>query len=91
MKRSELEFALERYTVDCGGGVSSGGDFSLQGTIGQIDAGPTLVGSPGGVQGGFWPGLNGSAFIDVLFRDRFESNARDADKKDSGRLRRIQR
>jgi hypothetical protein len=66
-------YAIERYTVDTGGGVSSGGDFSLQGTIGQIDAGPTLFGNPYGVQGGFWPGLNGPAFIDRLFRDRFEA------------------
>ena len=69
-------YAIERYTVDTGGGVSSGGNFSVQGTIGQMDAGPTLFGNPYGLQGGFWPGLNGPAFIDRLFRDRFESNGR---------------
>jgi len=69
-------YAIERYTVDTGGGVSSGGDFSVQGTIGQIDAGPTLFGNPYGIQGGFWPGLNGPAFIDRIFQDRFESDMR---------------
>ncbi|MEE4331053.1 MAG: hypothetical protein V2J10_09305 [Wenzhouxiangella sp.] len=73
-------YAIERYTVDTGGGVSSGGDFSVQGTTGQIDAGPTLIGNPYGIQGGFWPGLNGPAFIDRLFQDRFESNAQDAEE-----------
>lgn len=68
-------YAIERYTVDSGGGVSSGGEFTLQGTIGQIDAGPALGGHPFRLQGGFWPGLNGSTFIDFLFSDRFESDA----------------
>lgn len=49
-------FDLSWNTVDGGGGTSStGGNFSLGGTIGQPDAGV----SSGGVytvSGGFWPG-----------------------------------
>ncbi len=49
-------FAIDRYTIDCGGGASAGGSFELVGTIGQHDAGG--VSSAGGyeVAGGFWLG-----------------------------------
>jgi hypothetical protein len=46
-------FALESFTVDGGGGTSSGGAYSLSGTIGQPDAG-TLSGGSFTLQGGFW-------------------------------------
>ena len=32
-------FDLSWFTIDGGGGISTGGDFSLSGTIGQPDAG----------------------------------------------------
>src|SRR5688572_14222946 len=35
-------------------GVSSGGGFSLSGTIGQWDAGPTMTGGDFALTGGFW-------------------------------------
>ncbi len=46
-------FDLTWYTVDGGGGTSSGGDFVLRGTIGQPDAGD-LSGGDFVLRGGFW-------------------------------------
>jgi hypothetical protein len=49
------EYELSWYTIDGGGGRSSGGPYELVGTIGQPDA----AWSRGGnfeVLGGFWPG-----------------------------------
>ena len=47
-------FDLTWNTVDGGGGMfSSGGDFTLGGTIGQPDAG-FLSGGDFGLSGGFW-------------------------------------
>ncbi len=46
-------FNLTWFTVDGGGGTSSGGDFVLSGTIGQPDAG-TLSGGGFVLRGGFW-------------------------------------
>ncbi len=46
-------FELTWFTVDGGGGTSSGGDFVLSGTIGQPDAG-TLAGGDFTLRGGFW-------------------------------------
>jgi hypothetical protein len=49
------EYELSWYTIDGGGGRSSGGPYELVGTIGQPDA----AWSKGGdyeLLGGFWPG-----------------------------------
>ena len=49
------QYELSWYTVDGGGGMSSGGPYTLTGTIGQPDA----AWSKGGqyeLLGGFWPG-----------------------------------
>ncbi len=49
-------YEIRAWTID-GGGISNaaGGAFTLSGTIGQPDAGPTLAGGTFAVEGGFWP------------------------------------
>lgn len=50
-------FDLVWHTIDAGGGECFGaGTLALAGTIGQPDAGPTLVGGTFELDGGFWPG-----------------------------------
>jgi hypothetical protein len=49
-------YEITWYTVDGGGGASSGGDYALDGTIGQADAG-SLNGGAYVLAGGFWAGL----------------------------------
>lgn len=53
---AQINYELSWWTVD-GGGImgSSGGDFTLAGTIGQPDAGGLLNGGSFSVDGGFWP------------------------------------
>lgn len=46
-------FAIPWWSVDNGGGDSSGPTFRVRGTIGQPDAGQ-LTGSTYGIDGGFW-------------------------------------
>jgi len=63
------EYKISWYTIDGGGGRSSGGDFSLVGTIGQPDA----AWSKGGnyeLLGGFWPG-GPLCFVDFEHFARF--------------------
>lgn len=50
-------YNLDWFTVDGGGGTSSGGAFSISGTIGQPDAG-VLSGGGYTVEGGFWSGVS---------------------------------
>lgn len=51
---SRADFALDWFTVDGGGGASTGGVFSVMGTVGQPDAGERHAGGSFWVRGGFW-------------------------------------
>ncbi len=53
-------YAICWWSVDGGGGTSTGGIYSLSGTIGQPDAGAAMSGGIFTVTGGFWAGA-GSA------------------------------
>jgi len=46
-------YSIGWFTLDGGGGPSAGGSFSLNGTIGQPDAG-TMSGGNYSLAGGFW-------------------------------------
>ena len=46
-------YSIDWSTIDGGGGTSTGGVYSVSGTIGQPDAG-TMSGASYTVQGGFW-------------------------------------
>lgn len=47
-------YSIDWYTVDGGGGTSTGGVYSVSGTIGQPDAGGPLTGGAYSLTGGFW-------------------------------------
>jgi len=46
-------YSIDWFTIDGGGGTSTGGVFSISGTIGQPDAG-RMSGGNFTVEGGFW-------------------------------------
>jgi len=50
---SAQSYSIDWFTVDGGGGTSTGGVYSVSGTIGQPDAG-TMNGGNYSIQGGFW-------------------------------------
>jgi hypothetical protein len=47
-------FSVEWFTIDSGGGANAVSNYSLTGTIGQPDAGPTLTTGAFSLVGGFW-------------------------------------
>jgi hypothetical protein len=51
-------YSIPWYTIDGGGGTSTGGLFALQGTAGQPEAG-TMTGGPYTLTGGFWTSQQG--------------------------------
>ncbi len=51
------DYQIDWHTIDGGGGFSAGGDFELEGTIGQPDAG-VMTGGDFELTGGFWPGAS---------------------------------
>jgi hypothetical protein len=47
-------YSIDWFTIDGGGGTSTGGVYSVSGTIGQPDAGGPLSGGQYSLIGGFW-------------------------------------
>jgi hypothetical protein len=66
-------FDVPRWTVDGGGGTSSGGAYSLTGTSGQAGVGALMQGGAYELAGGFW-GAAGQAeydlYLPVVMRTR---------------------
>lgn len=52
-KASAQSYSIDWYTIDGGGGTSTGGVYSVSGTIGQPDAGH-MSGGNYTIDGGFW-------------------------------------
>lgn len=64
-----VTYRIEKWTVDGGGGVSSGGVYAVTGTNGQPDAG-TLTGGVYGLNGsGFWGQTVYNAYLPTILRD----------------------
>lgn len=51
---SAQSYSIDWYKVSGGGGTSTGGVYSVSGTIGQHDAGGPMTGGSYSVTGGFW-------------------------------------
>jgi hypothetical protein len=51
-------YEIEQSVIAGGGSTSSGGSYSVSGTIGQHDAGGPLAGGTYQLSGGFWAGGN---------------------------------
>ena len=47
-------YSIDSFTIDGGGGTSTGGVFSVTGTIAQPDAGGPMTNAQYSVTGGFW-------------------------------------
>jgi hypothetical protein len=47
-------YSIDWHTIDGGGGTSTGGVYSVSGTIGQPDAGGPMTNGVYSVTGGFW-------------------------------------
>lgn len=58
-------FTLDWWTVDGGGGTSSGGGYTLSGTIGQADAG-TYSGDGYTLYGGFWAPARSIVYLPIV-------------------------
>lgn len=59
-------FDISWYKIAGGGGYASGGNFELDGTIGQHDAGAVMSGGRFTMSGGFWAGSVGSTVETAL-------------------------
>ena len=69
------DYAVEWFTIDAGGGASSGGAYAVEGTLGQPDAEPLHPADGGAfaLTGGFWALPTGEVPSAPLLVDSFES------------------
>ncbi|MBL9033088.1 MAG: hypothetical protein JNM80_15425 [Phycisphaerae bacterium] len=58
---AHAQLTIDWYTIDGGGGTSTGGGFTISGTIGQPDAGRGVGGALECV-GGFWSAQAGTCY-----------------------------
>jgi hypothetical protein len=64
---SFAQYEIRKYTINNGGGKSSGGDYSLNASIGQVDASAPKSGGGYTLNAGFWQENN-----DLIFKNGFE-------------------
>ena len=50
----QAQYSIDWFTIDGGGGTSTGGVYTVTGTIGQPDAGGPMTNGQYSVTGGFW-------------------------------------
>lgn len=50
---AQAQYSIDWFSIDGGGGTSSGGDYTVTGTIGQADAGAEMTGGDYSLTGGF--------------------------------------
>ena len=64
-------FSVGWYKIAGGGGTSSNGQYSVSGTIGQLDAGGAMSGGNYSLTGGFWSlyavQTPGSPFLTIIY------------------------
>jgi hypothetical protein len=51
---AQTNYTIDWYTIDGGGGTSTGGTYQVSGTIGQPDASGAMTGGNYSLTGGFW-------------------------------------
>ena len=54
LSSASAQYSIDWYKVAGGGGTSTGGVYSVSGTIGQPDAGGPITNGQYSVTGGFW-------------------------------------
>jgi hypothetical protein len=55
LAQAEGDIELIRWTIDAGGRLISGGTYTMMGTVGQPEPGPTVSGGVFVLTSGFWP------------------------------------
>jgi len=71
MASSGGSYDLSWWSVDGGGGTSSGDNYALNGSVGQADAGMPLSSGAFTVVGGFWVGIAAgewSVYLPIILR-----------------------
>ncbi len=64
---SMAEYSINKHSINSGGNISSGGQYKLSGSIGQVDANSGMSNASYQLNAGFWQNTN-----DNIFKNGFE-------------------
>ena len=70
--KAYAQFEISKYTINRGGGKSTGSTYQLTGSIGQVDASNKSTGDNYSITGGFWH----AEIVDLgedIFKNSFEN------------------
>jgi hypothetical protein len=67
MTQTFAQYSIKKYSINNGGGKLAGGQYQLQGSIGQVDASDTLSQGDYSLNGGFW-----QQNTDLIYKNGFE-------------------
>ena len=72
LAQSGGDFEIKKSSIDAGGGESAGGNFKVNGTIGQADATAEISGGNFSLTAGFWSS-EPVILEELMFNDGFET------------------
>ncbi len=72
MSQAYGQYEIKKYTINSGGGKTSGGVYELNSSIGQTDASPVKTGGNYTLNGGFWHPKDTTPQTDLIFSNGFE-------------------
>lgn len=70
---SSASYQIPRQSIDAGAGRAASASYTVNGTLGQPDAGSPMTGAIGALYGGVHRAATGTVLPDRLFEDSFES------------------
>ena len=70
--RSAAQVELDKSSINNGGVTMIGGSFTMQSSIGQVDANTVQTGGNFSLNGGFWQSLESTPLEESIFKNDFE-------------------
>ncbi len=72
INQSIAQYEMKKHSINSGGGASTGGGFSLNASIGQVDASNTITGGSYSLNGGLWHQTQATNTEELIFNNGFE-------------------
>ncbi len=66
------QYEIKKYSINSGGGETSGGVYEINSSIAQVDASNTQTGGIYSLNGGFWHKVNATPQPELIFTNGFE-------------------
>jgi len=69
---ASAQFQIKKHSINNGGGPMTGGVYSMNASIAQVDASKALTGGTYSLNGGFWHEKANAPLTELIFTNGFE-------------------